>query len=166
MKAMKKKHRYRNSTLAVVLAGAVALGACSDDPVGLDDHADPSGVELELNGVVIASYQAGAGWTGELEVMEGAETAHIEVRFVDEDGDPIVLDEDTYLEVVIGDEAVAEFEQDTPGEFGGHLHGVAAGDTYAVFRLMHGAVGTGHPDFETPATEADALHVHVTAPAT
>lgn len=157
---MKKRHS-RNSTLAVVLAGAVALGACSDDPVGLEDHADPTGVELELNGVVIASYQAGSGWTGELEVLEGEETAHIEVRFVDEDGDPIELDDDVYLEVEIEDETVAEFEQDTPGEFGGHLHGVAAGETDAVFRLMHGAVGSGHADFETTA-----VHVHVEAPTT
>lgn len=161
---MKTTHSFRSGAFA--LAAAVAFGACSDDPVGLEEHADPTGVELELNGVVIASYQAGAGWTGELEVMEGQETAHIDVRFVDADGDPIVLDDDVYLEVAIGDGTVAEFEQDTPGEFGGHLHGVAAGDTYAVFRLMHGAVGSGHPDFETPVAEADALHVHVTAPAT
>lgn len=161
---MRTMHSFRNGAFA--LAAAVALGACSDDPVGLEEHADPNGVELELNGVVIASYQAGAGWTGELEVLEGQETAHIEVRFIDADGDPIVLDDDSYLEVVIGDEAVAGFEQDTPGEFGGHLHGVAVGDTYAVVRLMHGAVGAGHPDFETPGEAVNALNVYVTAPAT
>lgn len=151
----------RNGAFVLATAGAVALGACSDDPVGLEEHTDPTGLELELNGVVIASYQAGAGWTGELEVLEGEETAHIEVRFVDEDGDPIVLDDDVYLEVEIEDETIAEFEQDTPGEFGGHLHGVAQGETDAVFRLMHGAVGSGHPDFETTA-----VHVHVEVPAT
>ncbi|MEX2473188.1 MAG: hypothetical protein WEA34_13455, partial [Gemmatimonadota bacterium] len=146
---------------AIAAAGAVALGACSDDPTGLEEHADPTGVELELNGVVIASYQAGQGWTGELEVLEGEETAHIEVTFVDEDGDPIELDDDVYLEVEIEDEAIAEFEQDTPGEFGGHLHGVAQGETDATFRLMHGAVGSGHADFETTS-----VHVHVEVPTT
>lgn len=156
---MRTMHSFRNGAFA--LAAAVAFGACSDDPVGVEDHADPTGVELELNGVVIASYQAGAGWTGELEVLEGQETAHIDVRFVDEDGDPIVLDDDVYLEVAIEDETIAEFEQDTPGEFGGHLHGVAQGETDAVFRLMHGAVGSGHADFETTS-----VHVHVEVPAT
>ena len=157
-----KKNRFRNPVMALALTGAVALGACGDDPVGLDDdHSDPHGVELVLNGVVVASYDADAGWTGELEVMEGEETAHIDVRFVDEEGDEITLEDDVYLLVEIEDEAVAEFEQDTPGEFGGHLHGVAAGDTDAVFSLMHGAVGDGHPDFVTTAVQ-----VHVNAPAT
>ncbi len=158
---MKTMHSFRNGAFALAAAGAFALGACSDDPVGLDDHADPTGVELELNGVVIASYQTGAGWTGELAVLEGEETAHIDVRFVDEAGDPIELDDDVYLEVEIEDETIAAFEQDTPGEFGGHLHGVAQGQTDAVFKLMHGAVGSGHPDFETTS-----VHVHVEVPAT
>ena len=150
----------RNYVLTLALAGAVTLGACGDDPVGLDDdHAEPHGVQLVLSGVTIASYEAGSGWTGELEVGLGEETAHIDVRFVDEDGDEIPLDEDVYLEVEIDDEAIAEFEQDTPGEFGGHLHGVAAGETDAVFRLMHGTVGSGHADFVTTA-----VHVHVEAP--
>lgn len=162
----KTMHSFRRGAFAFTAAGTIALGACSDDPVGLDDHDDDiEAVELELNGVVVATYENGA-WTGELEVTEGEETAHITVRFINHDGEEIVPDADTYLEVVIGDEAVAEFEQDTPGEFGGHLHGVAAGDTYAIFRLMHGAVGSGHPDFETARDEAEALHVHVTAPAT
>lgn len=156
---MTKDMLARSRFVALALAGTVALGACDDDPVGLDDHADPHGVELVLNGVTIASYDADTGWTGELEVEVGEETAHIDVRFVDEDGDEITLDDDVYLEVEIEDEDIAEFEQDTPGEFGGHLHGVAQGETDAVFRLMHGAVGSGHADFVTTA-----VHVHVELP--
>ncbi len=158
-------HSIRNGAFVLATAGAVALGACSDDPVGLDDHEEAEGVELVLNGEVVATYEEGV-WTGELEVVEGEETALITVRFIDHDGEAIVPDDDSYLEVEIGDETVAEFVQATPGEFSGRLQGVAAGDTYAVVRLMHGAVGTGHPDFETAEEEADALHVHVTAPAT
>ena len=149
---MKQKTRsYRNSLAALAVAGMVGLGACSDDPVGLDDHEeDVEGVQLVLNGAVIAEFDGDARtWTGELGVEEGVETAHITVRFVDHDGSAITLDADMYLEVDVEDETVAEFEQDTPGEFGGHLHGVAAGATEAVFKLMHGAVGTGHADFET-----------------
>lgn len=155
-----KKVFSRKSVLALALAGAVGLGACGDDPVGVDDdHAEPHGVELVLNGVTIASYNADDGWTGELEVEVGEETAHIDVRFVDEDGDEIDIDEDLYLEVEIEDEDIAEFEQDTPGEFGGHLHGVAEGETDAVFSLMHGSVGSGHADFVTTS-----VHVHVELP--
>ena len=60
------------------------------------------------------------------------------------------------VEVDVEDESIAEFEQDTPGEFGGHLHGVAVGETDVVFKLMHGAVGSGHADFVTAA-----VHAHV-----
>jgi hypothetical protein len=46
--------------------------------------------------------------------------------------------------VEVEDESIAEFEQDTPGEFGGHLHGLQVGSTTLTFFLMHGAVGSGH----------------------
>ena len=144
--------------LTTAVVGTMVLAACGDDPVGLDEHdehAEPEGVVLRLNAQTIASYDEGK-WTGELEVTVGQETAHIDVVFVDHDGAAIAIDEDLYLEVVIGNEAIAEFEQDTPGEFGGHLHGESVGETTAVFRLMHGTVGAGHPDFET-----SGVHVHV-----
>ena len=95
---------------------------------------------LVLSGQTIASYDGHDGeWTGELEVEPGEETGHISVRFVDHDGMAVELDDDFYLEVEVEDESIAEFEQDTPGEFGGHLHGGAEGDTDIVFRLMHGS---------------------------
>jgi hypothetical protein len=138
----------RRGLMAAVLAATMIVGACSDDPVGPDEHAEAEGLLLRLNGVTVASYDEGS-WTGQLEVTVGMETAHIDVVFVDHDGTAIATDDEVYLEVVVASEAIAEFEQDTPGEFGGHLHGVAVGETTAVFRLMHGAVGSGHADFET-----------------
>lgn len=154
---MKKTRSKRNPLLVLAIAGAVGLGACSDDPTGLDDHAEPEGLELWLNGAVIASFDGDSRtWSDEINVNVGEETAHIEVRFVDHEGNAITLDDDTYLEVDIVDETIAEFEQDTPGEFGGHVHGIAVGETDAVFKLMHGSVGTGHADFETTA-----VHIHV-----
>ena len=78
------------------------------------------------------------------------------MRFVDHDGHEVQLDADFYLEVEVEDESMAEFEQDTPGEFGGHLHGGAEGDADIVLRLMHGSVGSGHDDFVT-----EPLHIHV-----
>lgn len=147
--------RYGMPSLVVAMTAAVFLAGCGDDLTDVDDHGDAARVDLVMNGVVIASFTfATNSWTGEMAVDEGEETPHIDVDFIDEDGDVIVYDADFYLEVDVEDETVAEFEQDTPGEFGGHLHGVAAGETEVVFSLMHGAIGGGHADLVTAAVVA------------
>lgn len=152
------KNRFPNKLAAAVLASLAFVAACSDDPVAPDDdHAEAEGVQLILNGETIASYDGDSQtWNGEMEVEVGQETAHIAVRFVDHDGDAIPLEDNLYLEVEVEDESIAEFEQDEPGEFGGHLHGESVGETDVTFRLMHGAVGSGHADFETTP-----VHAHV-----
>ena len=152
----------RKLPLALLTVGLVVAACDSSTTEPDDDHDDDhaeevEGVTLTLSGQTIASYDGDAGaWTGELEVEPGEETAHISVQFVDHDGHAVTLDDDYYLLVEVEDESVAEWEQDTPGEFGGHLHGVAEGDTDVTFSLMHGAVGSGHADFVTAP-----LHVHV-----
>ncbi|MCY3677064.1 MAG: hypothetical protein OXH66_05635, partial [Gemmatimonadetes bacterium] len=102
----------RNTPLAVLAALALFLGACSDSITEAEEeHYEPEGLELVMGGQVIASYDGDTQrWTGELEVDEGEETPHITARFVDHDGDPIALGDDTYLEVNIEDESIAEFE--------------------------------------------------------
>ena len=152
-----KKVRFGGRLLAALLLPFVVV-ACSDTTGIEDDHAEEvEGVQIWLSGAMIASYDGDTGsLTGELEVHEGEETAHMDIRFVDHDGTPVTLDADMYLEVDVEDESIAEFEQDTHGEFGGHLHGVAVGETDVVFKLMHGAVGSGHADFVTAA-----VHAHV-----
>lgn len=153
-----KTWSYRNWPFAVLAAFALGLAACESSTEPEEEHYEPEGVELVMGGLVIASYDGETQrWTGELEVDEGEETPHIAVRFVDHDGDPIPLEADTYLEVDIEDTSIAEWEQDTPGEFGGHLHGHVAGETDVTFMLMHGAVGSGHADFVTTPVHA---HVH------
>ena len=152
------RHSRPKPPFALLTAGILALSACESSTEPDDDHAEEvEGVVLVLSGQTIASYDGDAGtWTGELEVEPGEETAHITVRFVDHDGDAVTLDSDYYLKVDVEDESIAEFEQDTPGEFGGHLHGQAEGDTEITFSLMHGSVGSGHADFVTAP-----LHIHV-----
>ena len=152
------RHSRPKLPFALLTAGILALSACESATEPEEDHADEvEGVILVLSGQTIASYDGHEGaWTGELEVEPGEETAHITVRFVDHDMEAVQLDDDFYLEVEVEDESIAEFEQDTPGEFGGHLHGGAEGDTEIVFRLMHGNVGSGHADFVT-----EPLHIHV-----
>ena len=152
------RHSRLKLPFALLSAGILALSACESATEPEEDHADEvEGVILVQGGQTIASYDGHDGeWTGELEAEPGEEGPHITVRFVNHDMDPVQLDEDFYLEVEVEDESIAEFEQDTPGEFGGHLHGGAEGDTDIVFRLMHGAVGSGHADFVTAP-----LHIHV-----
>jgi hypothetical protein len=153
-----KARNHRNPSQLLLAALLVFVAGCNETMVEHEEHAEAEGVVLTMSGATIASYDGDSQtWTGELEVDVGQETAHISVTFVDHDGDPIPIDDDLYLEVGIEDESIAEWEQDTPGEFGGHLHGHAAGETDVTFRLMHGAVGSGHPDFVTMPVHA---HVH------
>ena len=155
---MRTREMFR-SLGALGVAGALALGAaaCEDDPSGPDeDHAEPVSVRLMLGGQEIASA-INASSTGHIHLHPGEVTDHITVEFVDEGGDPIIFDEDFYLEVDVGNEAIAEFDQDTPGEFGGHAHGGVEGETTMTFKLMHGAVGTGHPDFTAWPIDVDVV---------
>lgn len=155
-------HFKPKGPLALLTAGLLVFAACGDSAMEPDDDHDDHGAEVEgvilsLSGQNIAAYDGETGqWTGELEVEPGEETAHIGVIFVDHNAQAVPLDDDFYLQVDVSNESVAEFEQDTPGEFGGHLHGGMEGDTEITFSLMHGAVGSGHADFVTAP-----LHVHV-----
>ncbi len=153
-----KKSKYYNVLAAVAVVFALAAAACTESMTEQEQHPEAEGVQLIMSGNVIASYDGETqSWTGELEVDVGEETPHIRVVFVDHEGNAVELEADTYLEVGIEDESIAEFEQDTPGEFGGHLHGVSEGETDVTFMLMHGAVGSGHADFVTTPVHA---HVH------
>ncbi len=150
-------NRFGVAALAAIVAFAAA---CSDDPTEPDDdHAEPEGVHVLLDGTVVARYDGDAqSWTGELEVEIG-ESGMVEVRFVDHDGDPIPIDDDLYLEVDVEDTDIAEFHHEpAPGSFTGHFDGKVEGETDVVFKLMHGTVGSGHSDFTTTA-----VHIHVEA---
>lgn len=143
--------------MALVLTTVVS--ACGDGPTELEEHGEAAQVQLVMNGMTVATFTfATNAWVGEMDVEVGEETPHIDVRFLDEDGDVIDWDSDFYLDVEVEDESIAEFEQDTPGEFGGHLHGEAVGETNVRFSLMHGAVGAGHADLVT-----SWVHAHVEA---
>lgn len=153
------KTSFRKPLMAMGLIASVAVAACGDDITGVDEHGEATTVRLTMNGAVIATFDFALNtWTGEMEVDAGTETPHIDVDFLDADGEIIgfASDPEFYLQVDVEDEAIAEFEQDTPGEFGGHLHGVAVGETDVTFSLMHGAIGSGHADLVTAP-----VHAHV-----
>lgn len=135
--------------LAAVLAvGAAACGDSTgpdDDPD--DEHGEPEAVRLILDGQEIARADLEAS-TGEIHAHPGEETGPITVEFLDDDEDVLDPDPDEfYLAVEVDDATVAEFEQESPGAFVGHVHGHEAGEAVMVFKLMHGSVGAGHEDW-------------------
>lgn len=142
-----KSNRSVPSRAAFALVLALGLAAC-DNPVAREDHVEPAGVQVLQGGQVIAETH-GDHTHGRITVRAGEESPHLTVRFVDDADRPVELGSGYYLAVAVADAAVAAWEQDTPGEFGGHVHGRAAGTTTVRFRLMHGRVGGGHADFES-----------------
>lgn len=151
---------YRSVPAVLALGVALLASACDDNPVDEGDggHSEPFAVVVEEGGQEIASAEIeGSGVSeGEIHVAPSDETSHLDVHFVDEDGEEINFDADFYLEAEIEDTTIAEVEQDEPGEFGVHVHGLAEGETTILFRLMHGQVGSGHSDFD-----AEPIMVHV-----
>jgi len=137
-----------NLATVAAIVSVLALAACgTTDP----EHPEAVKVELVISGRVEATYTAStATWTGELEVDEGEETAHITVRFLEEDG-TVIEGDDVGLKVEIEDESIAEWEEE--GNFGGHLHGKSEGETDVTFILLH----NDHEEFKTRPVHA---HVH------
>jgi hypothetical protein len=145
-----RKRNLRNAAMAFALASAVGLGACGDDdPVGIDDE-NVERIQLVLNSEIMAEYD-GTSWGGALNVTEGTSTDHFDVRLTDHDGDVVSAPSGIHLQVDIANQEVALWEQDTAGELGGHLHGVAAGETEAVFKLMRGT----QEEYVTTAVRVD-----------
>ncbi len=151
---MKRMKSWREAVLplAILALPALALAACESTAVEEEEeHAEPEGVELVMNGSVVAAYDGDdQSWTADIEVDAGEETAQISVRFVDHDGDQVPLEDEEFgLGMVIDDESVATWEQDASNEYAGRLHGGAEGSTGMTVQLLHG----GHPDFvTTPVT--------------
>jgi hypothetical protein len=97
------------------------------------------------NNVTLASVNAARQVTGSLTVAAG-QAQHLDVYFVDEDGDRFSLDDDDghSLDWTVANESVAVIDAHE-----GHLDldGVSAGSTTVVFRIMHG----NHSDYDSPA---------------
>lgn len=143
----------RSGTSILALAALVAVGACDDDPVGHhDEHQEPVGLIIASGGTDVVTVD-GTTVTGGLSLTVDGDTT-VEVQFVDEDGQRFIPDgADEWLRVEIGDAAVAEWSQTTPGSFSGQLTGLEAGSTAAVFELMHGPLNaaSAHADYTSPS---------------
>lgn len=136
--------------MPILLAGLLLFSACNPTDHGHDEHSEPFGLVLLQSGVEIAKQQNGsvtyAGGSS-ISVPLGDETPLITLRFLDEDGDQFVPEDDEYsLLWAIGNESVLEVHtHDGDGKWAFHLEGAGAGTTTIRFSLMH----DGHADFQS-----------------
>ena len=88
---MKKLSLFRNIPLYLVSA-LVLLSACSNSTSSdEEEHADPKGFVLSMNGADIVTQLSGGTISGEIELKLGDETDLITIYFFDENGDHSVL---------------------------------------------------------------------------
>lgn len=133
--------------------------ACSNSTSGEEEeHSEPAGFVLKMNGQDIVTQTPGGSVSGEFELEPGQETDLITLWFYDADGDEFQPEEDEYtLGHEFEDTGIAEFEQHTEdGKWSFHIHAEAEGITDLRLMLLH----NGHSDFTT-----QDIHVHVEAAA-
>lgn len=151
---MKKSNFIHNAFLFSVLELFV-LSACTNSTGSEEEeHSDPEGFRLKMNGATLVEQLPGGSLTGEIELAPGEESDLITIQFLDDDGDEFQPDKPEYsLGYEFEDEGIAEFEQHTEdGKWSFHIHAEAAGITDLHLKLMH----NGHSDFTTLD-----IHVHV-----
>lgn len=128
-----------------IIVTLVILYSCSN-PASSDDedeHNDPFGVALIMDGVEIATQENGEVTYQEgdhLELEVGEETSLITVRWISEDGDRFEAhaDEGYSLHWEIDNEDVLKVEQhEEDGPWSFHLAGIGAGETHVEFELRH-----------------------------
>lgn len=129
---------------------ATLLSSCENSASAEEEeHSDPFGLALIINGVEIAKQENGvvSYETGDfISLTAGDETDLITLRWIDEGGDRFVPDEtEGYgLQWQVADETITEVEQhEEDGAWSFHLKGLAAGDTNVRFQLFH----NDHSDF-------------------
>ncbi len=155
---MKKSFIQAAKTALYLLLVTGMFAACSNSTGSDDDdHQDPEGFRLKLNGQTVVEQLPNGTLTGEFEMTPGEETALITIFFLDDDGDEFQPDEPEFsLGAVFDPTGIAEFEQHAAdGTWGFHIHAESEGITNLTLQLMH----NGHSDFDT-----QEIHVHVEAP--
>ncbi len=137
-----------SKTYVLALASTVALAAC-----GSDDHGHPPDGDLvraeiidrgQTSQPVIAEWNAGEGWDGELPEAGIGEDNRLSlgVRMYDADGDQLIEREGEYTARYALADGAATGVLDLDGEeiFHGdhvHIYGAAEGSTEIIFVLWH-----------------------------
>lgn len=143
----------RRTALTFMLTLTALTAAACDNPVRPEEHPEAGGVVIfsaGTNTVLTQSIGAGVNATFSAPLtLTAGESLEVDIRFLD-DSDPTNLalaflpdaDEGESLNVVITNTAIAEYHDH--GDHG-DFDGIAAGQTTAVIRLMHGS----HSDFDS-----------------
>lgn len=143
--------------LAILISACDSSTSVNDND---DEHEDAFGIALIMNGVEIASQENGEITYADgshIEMSVGEESPRVSVRFIAEDGDRFVPDDDDFsLNWNIDNDSVLEIEQhEEDGRWAFHFVGVGMGDTDVKFELLH----NNHADFESLPFE---IHVEET----
>ena len=153
---MNNKTLFNNLFLYSVLGLFITVSACSNSTSSEDhdEHSEPEGFVLTMNGANIVTQLPGGTISGEIELEPGEETDLITIHFIAEDGDRFQPEEPEYsLGFEFEDSGIAEFEQHTEdGKWSFHIHALKSDSTKLQLNLMH----NDHPDFTT-----QDIHVHV-----
>ena len=129
--------------------------ACSDTPTEVDDHHEPEMVTITQGTTTLVTYTVETGsWDDHLDFEVGT-FGPLSVNFLSHDGD-VIVEDDTYLDIDVEDGSVVRWDASFEGAFDGNLTGLSEGETTIQVHLMHGAVGSGHPDLSTAP-----LDVHI-----
>ncbi len=110
-------------------------------------HGPPVGMFLVAGSDTLAHIDASNQVTGSLTVAAGSSTEDIEVFLFDENGVVFQPGADHSLGIVIADESVATASAQSTWVF--LLNGIAAGQTNAVFSILHG----DHSHYESPGID-------------
>lgn len=147
--------KYVFTLLVLVSFTAACSNSTSDEE---EEHSDPEGFVLKMNGQDIVTQTPGGSVSGEFELEPGQETDLITLWFYDADGDEFQPEEDeNSLGYEFEDAGIAEFEQHAEdGKWSFHIH---ASDTEGITELRLMLMHSGHSDFTT-----QDIHVHVEAP--
>ena len=156
---MKNSFTHAAKTALYLLLITGLFAACSNSTGSEEEHNEPEGFRLKMNGQTVVEQLPDADLTGEFELEPGEETALITIFFIDHDGDEFQPDEPEYsLGAEFEEDGIAEFEQHAEdGKWSFHIHAESEGITDLTLMLMH----NGHSDFDT-----QEIHVHVEAAST
>lgn len=122
--------------------------ACSNSTSGNEEeHSEPEGFVLKMNGQIIVEQLPDQSVTGEFELTAGQETDLVTIFFLDHDGEEFQPEEaENSLGYEFDTQGIANFEQHTEdGKWSFHIHAEAEGTTNLRLKLMH----SGHSDFTT-----------------
>jgi len=148
-------HAAKTALFLLLVTGLFAACDNSTSADDDDDHSEPAGFVLKMNGQNVVTQMPGETTvTGDFELEPGEETPLITIFFLDDEGDEFQPDEpENSLGAEFEDEGIAEFEQhEEDGKWSFHIHAEAEGITDMTLMLMH----NGHSDFNT-----QGIHVHV-----